>query len=96
MKQLKKLTELRMKIDEVDHEVAHLLLKRFELADQILQLKIKLDLPIQDSQREQEILEGLSGGLTPCAYLEELLSVFRYILKVSCESMQKKKQGELR
>lgn len=96
MKPPKKLTELRREIDDVDRELANLLLKRFELTDQVLQEKMEFDLPIQDTQREKEILEGLNGDLSSGAYLKELLMVFHFILKVSCESMKKKNQRKLR
>jgi chorismate mutase len=74
----------------VDRELVKLLLQRFELVGQILEEKRNSHLPIRDAQREKEILEKLSRAVASAPCMEELVSIFQGILKVSCEYMQKK------
>ena len=52
--------KLRKSIDELDEEILNLLSKRKGLAREVGKLKEKLDLPVFDKKREQEILDSLS------------------------------------
>lgn len=90
MKKSLKLVELRLQVDAVDREISSLLLRRFKLADQILEEKRKVQLPVRDVQREKEIFEGLSPVLASSVWRSQVLLIFHYILKVSCEYMHKK------
>lgn len=74
------LHELRDQINELDERIAELLEKRFEAVELVKQLKQKNSLPLQDSQREKQILERTSRP--------EIKEIFRCILNQSLKSMQ--------
>ncbi len=51
-----RLQEIRRKIDEIDDTIATLLIKRMEYAMQARAEKLRLNLPITDSEREKEVI----------------------------------------
>lgn len=51
-----KLEEARVKINEIDAEISNLFEKRMKVVEEVIQYKIANDLPVFDSQREQEVL----------------------------------------
>ncbi|WP_048056129.1 chorismate mutase [Pyrococcus sp. ST04] len=51
-----KLKSLRREIDEIDRQIIALLEKRLDIARQIGEIKKNLGLPIEDKEREVEIL----------------------------------------
>lgn len=51
-----KLDEARVKINEIDAEISNLFEKRMKVVEEVIQYKIANDLPVFDSQREQEVL----------------------------------------
>jgi chorismate mutase len=59
------LSVLRIKLDGINVELSRLLLKRFDLLDEILQIKINDGLPLRDSQRVQEMLHELVAVCPP-------------------------------
>ncbi len=52
----KVLSELRLRIDEVDEKMLKLLLERIEIASQIGEFKKNFALPIIDSDRKKNVL----------------------------------------
>ena len=55
------LNELRTEINAIDDELLRLFLRRMEVAGQVADYKKAHQLPIYQPQREQEILESVSG-----------------------------------
>ncbi len=56
--------EYRDQIDEIDKEMAKLLLKRLEICGKIAEYKKQNDLPIYDKEREEEVVANAvaNGG----------------------------------
>ncbi len=52
-----RLQEIRRKIDEIDESIAALLIKRMEYAMQARAEKLRLNLPVTDTEREKEVIE---------------------------------------
>ncbi len=52
-----RLQEIRRKIDEIDDAIVALLIKRMEYAMQARAEKLRLNLPVTDSEREREVIE---------------------------------------
>ena len=57
------LVDLRKKIDVVDKDILALVLKRFELVDQVAEVKRANKIPVFVPGREDEILDGLVSGV---------------------------------
>lgn len=68
----KLLTRLRDEIDSVDKEIILLLKKRIEIAKQIIEQKKKLNLPLEDLNREKEIIEKLASDKIPKELIEKI------------------------
>ena len=52
-----KLEEIRRQIDKIDDEIAKLLFRRIELAISAREAKKRMEMPISDARREQEVIE---------------------------------------
>ena len=63
---MKDLTELRSEIDTVDTELIELLLKRFEITEQIGEYKAQTGKKLFDPEREKEKLKSLEERLQDC------------------------------
>ncbi|MDQ3158601.1 MAG: chorismate mutase [bacterium] len=65
-----KLEELRIELDKIDDEILELLVKRFELTQQVGEFKANNKMPVVAPDREKEIFDRLrsktaSAGLEP-------------------------------
>ena len=79
---MEELRELRKKIDEVDKELLALMLKRFDLVDQVAEVKKANNLPVFVPGREDEILDRLTSGIDG-KYSSFVRDLFTSILDVS-------------
>ena len=52
-----KLKEIRNKIDKIDDAIADLLSKRMQYAKQAKEEKLRMNMPVLDRQREEEVIE---------------------------------------
>lgn len=52
------LKQAREDIDKIDTEIIELVAKRLELAKEIAEIKKKLKLPLEDKEREEELLQS--------------------------------------
>lgn len=52
---------LRNKLNEIDHELISLLIKRFSITDEVGTLKSRFDKPIFEASREQNIKERIKA-----------------------------------
>lgn len=76
------LVDLRKKIDVVDKDILALVLKRFELVDQVAEVKRANKIPVFVPGREDEILDGLVSGVDS-KYASYVRDLFTSILDIS-------------
>lgn len=88
------LKDIRTEIDAIDRELLALLIKRMDLAESVIQTKIANNLPVLNSQREEEILKSISEN-TPVPYRPFVLEIYRGILAES-KNYQRSRLGSLR
>jgi monofunctional chorismate mutase len=78
------LMSLREKITAVDQEILVLFEKRMNLVSQISQYKKEHNLPVEDKERENALLNSLSNKLQNknlTIYYQELLKTFMKVSK---------------
>lgn len=84
------LQSFREKIDSIDEKILKLLAKRMDLIKDVGELKAKLELKVEDLNREKEIIERLTkhahGHLTE----GQLIRIFTAVFK-SSKQLQRKK-----
>lgn len=73
----------RVQIDEIDTKLVTLLLKRFEITDEIGRYKLKNKLPILNKSRERELLESIKAQLRNKIDTESIIEIYKEILKQS-------------
>ena len=71
----KELKKLRKKIDKIDKNLTKTLGKREKVAIEIGGIKKKYDLPVEDREREKEILENIKNPF--------IKQVFEEIIRLS-------------
>ncbi len=76
------LDEVRMKIDEIDRELASLIKKRMECSLEVAKIKRSENLPIYHPEREKQILEQIQSTVGQ-EYGSFVSSIFRNIMSVS-------------
>ncbi|WP_413627506.1 chorismate mutase [Fructilactobacillus vespulae] len=74
------LADERKKIDRLNSEIAKLLVKRFEIADSISQIKQQNGLPILNKNREKEVLKKLTNVSDNNKYQEKIENIFIKIM----------------
>ena len=79
----KRILELRQKIDTLDEEIIQLLKKRMGISKEVGKLKEKLDIPVEDMGREQEIIERLTQQAGRNLSEEQLIRIFTAVFKSS-------------
>ena len=79
----KRILELRQKIDTLDEEIIQLLKKRMGIAIEVGKLKEKLDIPVEDMGREQEIIDRLTQQAGRNLSEEQLIRIFTAVFKSS-------------
>ena len=55
------LKNYRKQIDRVDKEILFLIKRRFQLSKKIAKYKLEKDLPVEDSDRESEVLHNVAA-----------------------------------
>jgi len=71
----KRILELRQKIDTLDEEIIQLLKKRMGISKEVGKLKEKLDIPVEDMGREQEIIDAVKAEIS----LGEISDILREV-----------------
>lgn len=79
-----KLALLRREIDHIDDQIVGLLTKRFTVVESVGKTKKKLELPVQDNKREEDILKRIAS-ITPKRYKSLILKIFKTVFTVSQE-----------
>ena len=78
-----KLNELRAQLDAINSELAALLERRFEITDEIGELKRDNSAPVRDRARELAILEQVTARLSDAAKAEDVAEVFEAVFAAS-------------
>ena len=84
-----KIKKLRNLVDKTDKEIICLLEKRFRLAKNIIKIKKNNKIPIEDLNREKEIIRKLlkSKPKVPAGCIREIFkSLFKYTKKIKFET----------
>lgn len=79
----KRILELRQQIDQLDEDIFLLLKKRMGISKEVGKLKEKLDIPVEDKGREQEIIDRLTQQAGSNLSEEQLIRIFTAVFKSS-------------
>ena len=79
----KRILELRQQIDDLDEEIIQLLKKRMGISKGVGKLKEKLDIPVEDKNRENEIIDRLTKQAGRNLSKEQLIRIFTAVFKSS-------------
>ena len=79
----KRILELRQQIDDLDEEIIQLLKKRMGISKEVGKLKEKLDIPVEDKNREDEIIDRLTKQAGINLSEEQLIRIFTVVFKTS-------------
>ncbi|MEA3295176.1 MAG: chorismate mutase [Euryarchaeota archaeon] len=83
---MKKLADVRAKIETIDHEIIRLIAKRTELAKDILEAKKTVNMPINDKDRNQKVMERVANISTESGLdAGEVKNIFKILIKMSIE-----------
>lgn len=79
------LESIRKEIDSIDREILHLVAKRMKLAGQIAEIKQNLKLPLEDKEREVQLLEARIKTMKELGFddAEFIKAVYAVIIKKS-------------
>lgn len=84
-----RLNELRAQLDAINGELAALLEKRFEITDEVGELKRENTAPVRDRTRELAILEQVTAQLADAGKAEDVASVFEAVFAASRRRQEK-------
>ena len=79
----KHILELRQQIDKLDEEIIRLLKKRMGISKEVGKLKEKLEIPVEDKTRENEIIDRLTPQAGRNLSEEQLIRIFTAVFKSS-------------
>ena len=79
----KRILELRQQIDELDEEIIQLLKNRMGISKEVGKLKEELDIPVEDKNRENDIIERLTQQDGRNLSEEQLIRIFTAVFKSS-------------
>ena len=79
----KRILELRQQIDKLDEEIISLLKKRMGVSREVGKLKERLDIPVEDKTRENEIIDRLTQLAGRNLSEEQLIRIFTAVFKSS-------------
>ena len=80
---MKELKILRNEIDQIDDEIIKLLEKRFNISLKIGEIKKIYNLPIQDVNREKELITKNSNKIKNKEFLNAYLNILSSIIEES-------------
>jgi len=79
----KRILELRQQIDTLDEDIIKLLKKRMGISKEVGKLKDALDIPVEDKEREQEIIARLTQQAGRNLSEDQLIRIFTAVFKSS-------------
>lgn len=78
-----RILKLRKKIDTLDEEIIRSLKKRMGISKEVGKLKEELDMPVEDKNRENEIIDRLTNQAGRNLSEEQLIRIFTAVFKSS-------------
>ena len=78
-----RILKLRNKIDTLDEEIIRSLKKRMGISKEVGKLKEELDMPVEDKNRENEIIDRLTNQAGRNLSEEQLIRIFTAVFKSS-------------
>lgn len=78
---MKALSEIRKEIDQCDHEIKQLLVKRMHAVSTVADIKKQNGIKILDSKREKEILDEIEKE--DIAFAKEIKEIYKHMMDVS-------------
>lgn len=93
-KAMKKIKELRKKIDDIDESIVNKLAQRKNLVKKIMLLKEQIQVSPQDLERENEIIERLI--LKQPLVTNEIKALYKIIFKSSYKKLRNRKNSHYR
>ena len=87
----KVIKELRNSIDKVDDQIFDLILKRFDYVEKIGNIKKEMNMPVDDKEREEIIIERLSEKLSTKINYKEIKKIIDPIISISKDIQRRKK-----
>jgi len=81
----KKIDQFRKRIDSIDRKIIMLLSKRFRLVKKIGHFKNLADLPLDNKQRENEILKTIGDIIDNPNIKNKIKAIYKIIFKASKE-----------
>ena len=87
----KVIKELRNSIDKVDDQIFDLILKRFDYVEKIGNIKKEMNMPVDDKEREEIIIERLSEKLSTKINYKEIKKIIGPIISISKDIQRRKK-----
>ena len=79
----KRILELRQQIDMLDEEIILLLKKRMGISKEVGKLKEELEIPVEDKNRENEIIDRLTQQAGRNLSEQQLIRIFTAVFKSS-------------
>ena len=79
----KRILALRQQIDKLDEEIIQLLKNRMGISKEVGKLKEELDIPVEDKNRENEIIDRLTQQVGQNLSEGELIRIFTAVFKSS-------------
>ncbi len=77
------LSELRIKIDQIDDQIIHCLTERSQCVAEIAQLKYQKNIPIHDAGREKVIIDKIIAKNSSAYHDVDIATIFHAILRAS-------------
>ena len=83
---MKKLSKIRIEIENIDREIIRLIGNRTNLARDVLEAKKHEGLPINDEKQNQAVMERVANIATECGLDSgEVKKIFGILIKMSIE-----------
>ena len=79
----KRIINLRKEIDKIDEKIIALLKSRMDLSRKVGELKLTLNIPVEDKGREDEIIQRLGELADGNLKEEQLMRIFMAVFKSS-------------
>ncbi len=85
----KRILKLREELNELDEKILKLLEERMEIVRDVGQIKSELHIPIEDKEREKEIIDRLSEHAGKGLTENQLIRIFKAVFKSSKQEQRK-------
>lgn len=82
---MNKLEEARVKINEIDREMAELFVERMKAVEKVIEYKFQHNMKILDSNREKDIIQKNKAFIIEKKYERYYLSFILEIMRISKE-----------